>query len=101
MTCMVSQIESNNFFKKNVTHVRVPLIVELCGQWLGYFTPVTDRSHSILEDFVKFSEYKEVSMKSLDATGYDGTNVITGTNGGLKVCMEQYLHKQHHWVILR
>ena len=38
-------------------------------------------------------------MESLLAIGCDGTNVNTGTKGGLIVLMEEYLGRPLHWFI--
>ena len=48
---------------------------------------------------MKFTEDSGVSMDSLFTIGCDGTNFITGINGGLIKLMEHYLERQLHWNI--
>ena len=83
--------EGNNFFRWEVTEKHISLLIEPVGKFIGYFTSVTGRSCSILEDIVKSPKDGRVSMNSLIAIRCDGTNVNTGINGVLIIMMEHYL----------
>ena len=61
------------------------------GKYIGHFTPAVGTSRSILQGIIKiikFTEDNEISMESLVAIGCDGTNVNTGSKGGLITLME-------------
>ena len=95
---MVNQKEGNKFYKK-VTEEHISLLMEPGGKYVGHFTPATGSSRSILQGIVKFTEDNGISMDSILAIGCDGTNVNTGTKGGLIVLMEEYLGRPLHWFI--
>ena len=93
---LVNEKEGNKFFRRKVTEEHISLLMEPGGKYIGHFTSVTGRSRSILEDIVKYTKDGGVSIDSLIANGFDGTNVNTGTNGVLIVMMEHYLERPLH-----
>ena len=69
----------------------ISILSEPGTKYVGHFTPGTGTAQSICQGIIKFADQSNISLESLIAIGCDGTNVNTGTKGGIIRLLEKKL----------
>ena len=82
------------FVLKNITLVREPN-----SHYLGHLTPASGTAKDIHSSIVKFLLTAEIETDGLVVIGCDGTNVNTGSLGGVIRLTEIQLGRPVHWFI--
>jgi desulfoferrodoxin (superoxide reductase-like protein) len=89
--------------KKSYPHIlteeHITLVSEPTSQYLGHITPASGTAKNIQSAIVSFLLANEIDTDKLTVIGCDGTNVNTGTLGGIIRLVEMQLHRPFHWFI--
>ena len=77
----------------------VVLIEELHSLFIGHVTPQSSSSANICGAIIDYFSENNISMEGLVAVGADGTNVNTGSNGGVIRRLELHVGRPLEWFI--
>lgn len=71
----------------------VVLVEEPDSCYIGFVTPKSGTAHNITSAIIEFLSHKNICLKKLSVAGCDGTNVNTGSKGGILALLERHMKR--------
>ena len=96
---LVNEKRGDKFYKSRLNEEHISIVSEPNSVYVGHVTPDSGSSQNIYLAISRFCETQSISLNSVVAIGCDGTNVNTGTNGGIIKIFEESLERPLHWFI--
>ena len=82
-----------------VREEHITLVAEPGSNYVGHFTPYSGKAKDISEGLLEFCSSHDLYLNSLNAIGCDGTNINTGTKGGVIAAVKQSSGRPLQWSI--
>jgi hypothetical protein len=96
---LIDEKRGNKIYRKKITEDHISVISEPDSQYVGHFTPGSGSALSIYRGILHLCTTQSLPLEPLVAIGCDGTNVNTGSKGGIIKLIEESLEKPLHWFV--
>ena len=96
---LVNLKDGDKYYKKKIQEEHISILCEPNSKYIGHFTPSSGSALSIYQGIIKFLMENNINLDSISAIGCDGTNVNTGTKGGIIRLLEKSLRRPLHWFV--
>ena len=96
---LVNLKDGDKYYKKKIQEEHISILCEPNSKYIGHFTPSSGSALSIHQGIIKFLMENNTNLDSISAIGCDGTNVNTGTKGGIIRLLEKSLRRPLHWFV--
>ena len=82
-----------------VPEEHIVLVEEPGSLYVTHLTPASGTANNITDSIFNFLQEDEIDTSSIQVIGCDGTNVNTGTSGGILQHIEERLGRAVHWSV--